>query len=72
MKTIIVLLLAVSSFAQTRKKQTTEYVTLRTYRIDTTLQKPFKIGYLAYTPDSYYLTTTKYPLIISCHGNGQK
>jgi predicted peptidase len=73
MKTLFLILITISSlFAQTRKKQTTEYVTLRTYRIDTTLQKPFKIGYLAYTPDSYYLTAKKYPLIISCHGNGQK
>lgn len=73
MKTIIVLLLAVSSlFAQTRKKQTTEYFTISDYKIKDVVQKPFKIGYLAYTPDSYYLTDAKYPLIIACHGNGQK
>lgn len=73
MKTILILLLSVSSLFAQRKKQTTEYVTLQTYRIDTTLQKPFKIGYLAYTPDSYYVNPCiSYPLIISCHGNGQK
>lgn len=73
MKTILILLLAVSSlFAQTRKKQTTEYLTISDYKINDVVQKPFKVGYLAYTPDSYYLTTKKYPLIIACHGNGQK
>ena len=73
MKNLFLILLTVSSlFAQTRKKQTTEYLTLNTYVRDSVLQKPFKIGYLAYTPDSYYLTTKKYPLIITCHGNGQK
>lgn len=72
MKTILILLLATSSLFAQRKKQTTEYVTLKTYLRDSVLQKPFKIGYLAYTPDSYYLSTKKYPLIITCHGNGQK
>ena len=73
MKTILILLLAVSGlFAQTRKKQTTEYLTISNYAINNVIQKPFKVGYLAYTPDSYYLTTKKYPLIITCHGNGQK
>lgn len=73
MRTILIILLAVSSlFAQTRKKQTTEYLTISDYKINDVVQKPFKVGYLAYTPDSYYLTTKKYPLIISCHGNGQK
>ncbi len=72
MKTILILLLATSSLFAQRKKQTTEYVTLKTYLRDSVLQKPFKIGYLAYTPDSYYLSSEKYPVIISCHGNGQK
>lgn len=72
MKTILILLLAMSSLFAQRKKQTTEYVTLKTYLRDSVIQKPFKIGYLAYTPDSYYLSTKKYPLIITCHGNGQK
>lgn len=70
MKTILILLLAMSSLFAQRKKQTTEYLTLNTYLRDSVLQKPFKIGYLAYTPDSYYLSTKKYPLIITCHGNG--
>jgi len=66
MKTLFLILVSVSSlFAQVRKKQTTEYLTLNTYLRDSVLQKPFKIGYLAYTPDSYYLTTEKYPLIIT-------
>ncbi len=73
MKNLFLILISVSSlFAQVRKKQTTEYLTLNTYLRDSVLQKPFKIGYLAYTPDSYYLSTEKYPLIITCHGNGQK
>ena len=73
MKTLFLILITVSSlFAQVRKKQTTEYLTISNYRINNVLQKPFKMGYLAYTPDSYYLTTEKYPLIIACHGNGQK
>ena len=73
MRTILIILLAVSSlFAQTRKKQTTEYLTISDYKINDVVQKPFKVGYLAYTPDSYYLTIKKYPLIIACHGNGQK
>lgn len=72
MKTILILLLATLSVFAQRKKQTTEYVTLNTYLRDGVLQKPFRIGYLAYTPDSYYLSTKKYPLIISCHGNGEK
>jgi predicted peptidase len=73
MKTLLILLIASSLFAQTRKRQTTEYLTIEDYAINNVVQKPFKIGYLAYTPDSYYLTdTVKYPLIIACHGNGQK
>lgn len=73
MKKLLILLLATSSLFAQRKKQTTEYLTIENYAINNVVQKPFKIGYLAYTPDSYYLTdTAKYPLIISCHGNGQK
>jgi len=72
MKTLLILLLATSSLFAQRKKQTTEYLTIANYAINNVVQKPFKIGYLAYTPDSYYLTTKKYPLIITCHGNGQK
>ena len=74
MKNLFLILISVSSlFAQVRKKQTTNYLTVSNYLIKGVLQKPFKIGYLAYTPDSYYITdTVKYPLIISCHGNGQK
>ena len=73
MKTILILLLAVSSLFAQRKKQTTEYLTISNYRINDVLQKPFKVGYLAYTPDSYHLNPCiKYPLIIACHGNGQK
>ena len=73
MKTILILLLAVSSLFAQRKKQTTEYLTIANYAINNVVQKPFKVGYLAYTPDSYYLNPCmKYPLIIACHGNGQK
>lgn len=72
MKAILILLLAVSSLFAQRKKQTTEYLTLNTYLRDSVLQKPFKVGYLAYTPNSYYISNKKYPLIISFHGNGEK
>ena len=73
MKTLLIILLSVTSLlAQTRKKQTTEYVTLKTYVRNGVLEKPFKIGYLAYLPDEYYSDTTKLPLVISCHGNGEK
>jgi hypothetical protein len=49
MKNLFLILLTVSSlFAQVRKKQATEYLTLNTYVRDSVLQKPFKIGYLAY------------------------
>lgn len=74
MKNVLILLLTISSiFAQTRKKQTTEYLTISDYKINEVVQKPFKVGYLAYTPDSYYLNPCiSYPLIIACHGNGQK
>lgn len=73
MKTILILLLATSSLFAQRKKQTTEYLTISDYTINNLLQKPFKIGYLAYTPDSYYLNPcVSYPLILAFHGNGQK
>jgi len=73
MKTLLILLLAVSSLFAQSKKQTTEYLTISNYAINNVVQKPFKVGYLAYTPDSYYLNPCmKYPLIIACHGNGQK
>lgn len=73
MKTLLVLVLAASSLFAQRKKQTTEYLTISDYKINDVVQKPFKIGYLAYTPDSYYLNPcVSYPLILSFHGNGQK
>lgn len=73
MKTILILFLAVSSLFAQRKKQTTEYLTISDYKINDVVQKPFKVGYLAYTPDSYYLNPcVSYPLILSFHGNGQK
>ncbi len=73
MKTLLILLLATSSLFAQRKKQTTEYLTISDYTINNVVQNPFKVGYLAYTPDSYYLNTcVKYPLIIAFHGNGQK
>lgn len=73
MKTILLLLIATSSLFAQRKKQTTEYLTIENYIINNVVQKPFKIGYLAYTPDSYYLNPCiSYPLILAFHGNGQK
>jgi len=73
MKTILLLLIAASSLFAQRKKQTTEYLTIENYTINNIVQKPFKIGYLAYTPDSYYLNPcVSYPLILVFHGNGQK
>ena len=73
MKTLLILLLTVSSIFAQRKKQTTEYLTISDYTINNVIQRPFKIGYLAYTPDSYYLNPcVSYPLILAFHGNGQK
>jgi predicted peptidase len=71
MKNILLILLSITTlFAQ--KRQTTEFVTIKTYVRNGALEKPFKIGYLAYLPENYICSPTKFPLIISCHGNGEK
>lgn len=71
MKTLFIFLLSITSlFAQ--KRQTTEFVTIKTYFRNGALEKPFRIGYLAYTPENYVCSGVNYPLIISCHGNGEK
>lgn len=71
MKTILILLFSITNlFAQ--KRQTTEYVTIKTYVRNGALEKPFKIGYLAYLPENYGCSGTSFPLIISFHGNGEK
>ena len=71
--TLLILLFATCVFAQIVQRQTTEYVTIKTYVRNGALEKPFKIGYLAYMPNLYCCNPDRlFPLVISCHGNGEK